>query len=661
MDKIIFLILILTLYIILILCISISYSEPFKNIFIAKVWETNPKEDIFFPEKCLPRFNKKNITVGLAYSGGGNRSFSSIMGYIRYINKIGLYKNVDYISSVSGGSWFNGVYSFAMSKGFSPESLLGKSLDIKNMSVINLEKENFNNNYFMGKCLRDGQVIKHGLYALSPGNGIKYSDAWSYLIGKIFLEPYGLNQNVPCTLNKEMASQININNKTNLDILKLQDTDPFWICNGTLQSVGNDFIKEFLISEFTPMYSGFLKSNILSNNLKIGGYVVETFAFGCQYPTKGLNYSNIIEKYKEFCNKNPFLISANNIENKCFTLRDMLGISSSAYSKFYYDLTPKSKIPDLTLFTPTFNVWFKNILQDTTSDNQCTYNIFKNRCETKNGFDEDSCRQYLGKCYSMSAKQCTNNTDCSFNKNNFTCDNIKNGSSLNCRNKNFSCECVKSSNTYKKKDYKSIPCRIGDGLTTDNLGILSLLSRNVNRIICFANSNLRIFDDRGNVIKDSDGNELCYRDIQDLFGIQKNKNCDTDKFVNTQIQIFDSSEYYLVFEDFKKTFLKGGPTFSRRSLNVIKNELYGVKGGYKVDILFLLLQPSLKFNSLLPSDVKNEISKKYSNFPNFKTLVDQPLQGVINLTGFQINLLSSYTEWCIQQPELSKHIIELLS
>ena len=145
-----FLIILFVLMIILILIIKyVSFqNEDYTTTgaeYVTKTWQTsmeNNKTDILFPEKCLPRFQKSSL-IGLSYSGGGSRSYTSMIGYMRGLVSTGLYKNVDYVSTNSGGSWFNSVYTIAKTNGFTDSELLGRSIELSKMNLINLSAENF--------------------------------------------------------------------------------------------------------------------------------------------------------------------------------------------------------------------------------------------------------------------------------------------------------------------------------------------------------------------------------------------------------------------------------------------------------------------------------------------------------------------------------------
>jgi hypothetical protein len=142
---------------------------------------------------------------------------------------------------------------------------------------------------------------------------------------------------------------------------------------------------------------------------------------------------------------------------------------------------------------------------------------------------------------------------------------------------------------------------------------------------------------------------------------------------NFDVQIFNTGDYEkYVKPQFLKTKNDGGPVFARHTLEVIKNEKNGVNGGYQVDILFIVLAESINFLNKLPDEIKNEITDvplksfkkhngKFNKFPNYDVAFHNFEKGMLYLSLSQINILSSYTDWCLQQPELKKHVMEMFS
>lgn len=190
----------------------------------------------------------------------------------------------------------------------------------------------------------------------------------------------------------------------------------------------------------------------------------------------------------------------------------------------------------------------------------------------------------------------------------------------------------------------NISCNMIDGGFCDNTGILSLLSRGEDRIISLINTNILIRD----FITEGETN------ILSLFGVLPNKSKFYSLSMN-EAQVFSSSEYKYILDQFNECIERKIPVYARRKLTVMPNKMNDISGGYEVDILFIVLQPCLGFE-LMP-----EIYDICPRFPLYNTACQNIRSGLTKLSVEEVNLLSSYTEWIITQPEISRHILEMYS
>jgi hypothetical protein len=536
-----------------------------KNIYYAKSWNTiSPSGNLSYPEfyssnlygNKVPDINKVSICI----SGGGTRSFCVSMGYFRALNKMGYKNKAEYISSVSGGSWFYSVYSFYQTYG-NIDTAMGQScgLDKNNipdpslMTLNELNNKNKDLENYLGNIFSTSINDLLQEY-LTPFSGVAFDNMWNKIIFNYILKPLGLDKNVPISLNKMHADDIYKRNPNLGYPLYLNDDMPFWICNSTLLF---DDIEEYpyLCVPLTPLYSGIIQE-ITKSDKTLGGMAIENFAFGNTSVPKKLpiNISSpIINSY----------ILSSDIRN----LSDSIGTSSWATASFFYE-------PDLIPY-------IGNLLPENIDAFLSHYNIL-----------------------------------------------IKSKKDL-----------------YLKKYY------LGDGAFSNNSGILSLLSRGVKHIISFVNANIL-------------NPEGCETTIKPLFGVLNDRYCKYSILALDDVKVFSSEDYINnIYPQFQKTFKSGGPSFARASLNVLENKNYGISS-YNVDILFIILEESSKFNSQLPPEIKSQIGTNYfddfQNFPNFSFGM-QNIPDLLYYTLGQVNLLSSYTEWCLSQPELKVHIDEMFS
>jgi len=636
-----------------------------------KIWPTviskNPYA-ITFPELCpsatvdyginIPDINK----VSLAISGGGSRSFTCMIGYFRALNRMGYKNKAQYASSVSGGSWFYGLYSFCQGNPkFTDEILLGESCGFANGIIVPskitidvLSNTNKSNSLYYGRIFEKKDLLEYVVEAIILPS-VPIDLAYNYSIGKLILEKYGLNEDVPVATSLLHANDISSRNIFKGSPLVMPPNTPFWICNTTLFfNYVSDSPYPYAVIPMTPLYSG-VPQSINQNDNTIGGYLVENFSFGnTEAPTDIQIPSNNLP-----CSLPYFTTLKKNTEIR--TLRDMLGTSSTAFANVLYQpqnisnilatLLPKSSAE----LIPKYNIWGDTPPVPTRSDSQCTSDLIKGECKVPYGYDVNSCARIGPQCYSITAPQCTNDSDCNWSFSKLQCVNKNtNTSELTCRaNPSFfkPCKCV-SPPTYTPNTSKYLNnqnAKLSDGAFSDNTGILSLLARGVKKIISFVNGTGII-------------SEIC--DIPQLFGLAKQECIPAGSMSLNTIKVFNSSDYTnKVLPQFNSTYLSGGPTFARVRLNVLENIVFGITGNYEVEILFILQQPSKRFIDNLPNEVKKEINNDglFKNFPGYKTFFQNFNLGIISLTFEQSNLLSTYTDWCLNQPELKKNVQEMFA
>jgi hypothetical protein len=534
--------------------------ECYVPTYNARVWPSQTVQNrMYFPERCLGASMEMNdMAVGYAYSGGGTRSYCAMIGYLRFLSRINAQNNAQYVSTASGGSWFHAVYAFAL-RTVSSARLLGASRIPQTVTLANLDQDNFGDGAYMGARAADADIVKYVLQALLPGSDVPFDEAYNWTIGKIFLEPYGLNANVPAALNAAHASDIEARNRGLGPALIPADNTPFWLCGCTVlyDPLGSRGVYVPLI--MTLLYSGVPRS---INFTPTGGVWIETFALGTNAPGSYVPpaVTNPACGVASASN-NGTLISVPSVRNTVPSLRTMIGTSSSALASALYE-SNKSTI--LEKLIPTFRLWSPQFPGQTVTSN------------------------------------------------------------------------------------------VADGAFSDNTGIVALVARGIRKVVAFINPEEVLVD-----------KNTCIGQLAALFG-QLPAGCDTTGvFDRNGQQVFKNSEYAGFIQKLLDSKRGGGPTFARASLDVLQNYAYGVEGGYRAEVLMIVLQPSTEFFNLLPQDVQNEIApgKSLANFPNYLTLFQNKLPlkdaGIAQLTKRQVNLLASYTEWCMGHPTVQSQMADM--
>jgi hypothetical protein len=167
----------------------------------------------------------------------------------RALNRLGV--RADYVSSSSGGSWFYGTYAFAAAR-VPPAKLLGVSVPLRSLTLSSLAAANTHPEFMGARLGAPKHLAIHILEAVFL-RGMPVSAAYQYGLGKVFLEPYGLNSDQDVMGSTPNPGLVNSAPAPGL---------PFWLCNSTLlhaqlSSGAGGFLKGgYPPFVMTPMYVG---------------------------------------------------------------------------------------------------------------------------------------------------------------------------------------------------------------------------------------------------------------------------------------------------------------------------------------------------------------------------------------------------------------------
>jgi hypothetical protein len=209
----------------------------------------------------------------------------------------------------------------------------------------------------------------------------------------------------------------------------------------------------------------------------------------------------------------------------------------------------------------------------------------------------------------------------------------------------------------------------GDGGFCNNLGILSLVARNVKKVISFISDENFVYILNNSIKKidiTKENSSFSQLDILSLFGLYEYSETNKDTGVNSNKnarQIFPKNTWDNIKAQLLNTKQKGGPIYARATLPVLQNKQYAVNGGYDVDLCIIVLQSSPIYNSLLPTNISStfsDVNGKFPNFPNYPLFFTNKPE-LLSLTKEQINLLACYTEWSITNTELTNVIKDMYS
>ena len=173
-----------------------------------KIWRKPVVEDgqhevqFVYPEEEEELLNNKE-SVGLALSGGGMRSATSSLGWLQALNKLKLFSNFKYLSSISGGSWSATPLTFSSTvdidtflSGGEPISPSDSTIE-RLTSLSSLEGSHAsvlaNSNLVPSLMLNLAENFPTTLLDVVTGNHIHDQiDFWSEAIGNNFFKPHAI-------------------------------------------------------------------------------------------------------------------------------------------------------------------------------------------------------------------------------------------------------------------------------------------------------------------------------------------------------------------------------------------------------------------------------------------------------------------------------------
>ena len=258
----------------------------------AKVWQSTPRGNEMsynYPE--IPDYVRPQSTA-ICFSGGGSRSYTASLGYMRALSDMGLMDNVRYITGVSGGSWASAVYTY--SQHANDEEFLGDIVLPENITEDGLKQMSAN-------CARKApgahsfdKIFFSKLLARGADG------AWLAAVGEVFFEANGIDPSALFTHDALTLQDIRERNPAlaGEKFLLPHANRPFLVISTSflgpvsMTPFSREF-RKYTMLEITSLYIGeplaadytFCKKNAGADDCRtnetwtVGG-LVEPFAFG---------------------------------------------------------------------------------------------------------------------------------------------------------------------------------------------------------------------------------------------------------------------------------------------------------------------------------------------------------------------------------------------
>ncbi|WP_372361982.1 hypothetical protein ACCQ10_01540 [Xanthomonas sp. NCPPB 1325] len=281
--------------------------------------------------------------VGICLSGGGSRALSCALGQLRGLRYLGLLDRVSAISSVSGGTWANVLYSY-LPKGISDDEFLGPVvLDPSQLGLDVLAQMAPNN---LGQVpYRLGTLpILNELAEYRLSKRYAPSDMWQAVIGKLVLKDYGLWKpdatgidphyftgtatylaQGPLQRNPQLTAD---------DFYTLRDGRPLPIFNTAVFI--NDGVSADLLPFEANWFLGIRGFFDQPDQLGVmGGGLIESFAMGSDYTA----------------DHGAGMVTAR-VPQRAFSLNDIAGCSSMAPAEDF-----EERFPEINGLVPRYPYW----------------------------------------------------------------------------------------------------------------------------------------------------------------------------------------------------------------------------------------------------------------------------------------------------------------
>lgn len=186
---------------------------------------------------------------------------------------------------------------------------------------------------------------------------------------------------------------------------------------------------------------------------------------------------------------------------------------------------------------------------------------------------------------------------------------------------------------------------LGDGGVLENYGLLTLLRRRVERVVVFVNTStaLDIDWDPAATVPDSDQIDSY---LPALFGFRSES-------LGTAVQnnqVFSGTDWVAVVRGLQAARRAGAPVVHRSRHQVLENLVWGIDGGYEVEVLWCYLERVPQWEDRLPEEIADAVDRghrlffkgEFARFPHYKTAGQDSLADV-HLSPEQARLLADFT------------------
>lgn len=215
---------------------------------------------------------------------------------------------------------------------------------------------------------------------------------------------------------------------------------------------------------------------------------------------------------------------------------------------------------------------------------------------------------------------------------------------------------------------------LGDGGSFENSGMLALLQRKAKKVVMFVSTYIPLSSKRypkldmcnppaavtwERLLGDND-DLIVAPMVSDKFGFPYN---DTGSYY-VHNQVFAKEELPAVLCSLQTLRNQGKPAVYRSSHRVVRNDWWGIEGGFNVDLVIVYLEQVTEFEDLLPQETRIALgprkssdrtwktSNEFARYPHYLTTGQtEEKTEITRLTNAEVNLLAAQSEYVLRQNE----------
>ncbi len=559
----------------------------------ARVWETSGPEFVY-PEQAAGIVDRKRPLTGVAFSGGGNRAMVAAWGQLRGLVESGLIADVDYISSVSGGSWAATAFTYYSDGADNDEQFLGVSTppdrlrlgSLRQVSPIALGAAATES--FMSRLIE--QAIGVPLGRIAP------NDVWLHAVGATFFDRFGLyDRRRPAYIGYDEATTADIVARNpelrGAPFAKVRNKSgdakrPYLVINSTLLWPGAG-ASNYVHFEYSPLYAGSKHrltvydppNDSNGKSQTVGGGFLEMFAYGSDapvaWPPQGGCGGGCVDVKPRA---------------KPYSLAYASGTSSAAFAATGAKLAGGYPIVDryLQQGPPMERYW---------------------PLPTLDGESPPEARSFA----------------------------------------------------------------FGDGGSLENLAVIPLLLRGVERLVVFINTERRLDLDYDPSNPDENPPSIHSLDggVAPFFGIAPTDRSQPPTPNNQVFRKEDFSRVVRALQQAKGTADNPREVIAVTKLEVQGNQWWGLEGGWEAEVCWVYLDRVAEWESQLDGELRGLVDAAnlagpkdkapFWGFPNYKTMFQGGKLQILAMSAPEANLLADFTSWTVARSPGTRLIRRTLS